>query len=143
MTRLDSPASCVDYSPDGELLVVGFGRRARSTGTGSIGSASGVGTSESSSGGAWRRGAGGKRGKPGSGDGGSDNGGGGGAKTGGFIVLNEADFVTVFEARDAKKVRRMGKRGRCGWARRMRVDTLDTLLIDYIECVYVSRVWLV
>lgn len=27
-----------------------------------------------------------------------------GAKAGGFVVLNEADFVTAFEARDAKKV---------------------------------------
>lgn len=33
MTRLDSPASCVDYSPDGELLVVGFGSRERSNAT--------------------------------------------------------------------------------------------------------------
>lgn len=27
MTRLDSPASCVDYSPDGEMIIVGFGSR--------------------------------------------------------------------------------------------------------------------
>ncbi len=33
MTRLDSPASCVDYSPDGELMVVGFGSRERSNAT--------------------------------------------------------------------------------------------------------------
>ncbi|CAM9941404.1 unnamed protein product, partial [Hapterophycus canaliculatus] len=64
MTRLDSPASCVDYSPDGELLVVGFGARERST---------------------------------------TDSQSGGSAKTGGFVILNEADFVMVFEARDAKK----------------------------------------
>lgn len=35
---------------------------------------------------------------------GSSDSGGGNAKTGGFIVLNEADFITVFEARDAKQV---------------------------------------
>lgn len=27
MTKLDTPASSVDYSPDGELLVVGLGAR--------------------------------------------------------------------------------------------------------------------
>ena len=37
MTRLDSPASCVDYSPDGELLVVGFGARERSHATDAFG----------------------------------------------------------------------------------------------------------
>lgn len=48
-----------------------------------------------------------RKGGGGGSDDGSDKGGGGGAsssKTGGFVVLNEADFVTVFEARDAKKV---------------------------------------
>eukprot|EP00752_Nemacystus_decipiens_P008508 g7598.t1 len=109
MTQLDSPASCVDYSPDGEMLIVGFGSRQPSSAD-PLSSANS--TSESSA-----SGSGGGRGKRrsiarrkgdggGSDDGESDRGGGGptsGAKTGGFVVLNEADFVTVFEARDAKK----------------------------------------
>jgi len=65
-------------------------------------------SSESGSGGSktGRRGFGKRRGEAGgSDDGGSERGGGDvGAKTGGFVVLNEADFVTIFEARDAKKV---------------------------------------
>ncbi|CBJ26175.1 conserved unknown protein [Ectocarpus siliculosus] len=112
MTRLDSAASCVDYSPDGELLIVGFGARNRSTTTPSSGSS----TTESStaksgsSGSKGRRGIGGGSGKNNTSsskglgsEAGSSDSGGGNAKTGGFIVLNEADFITVFEARDAKQ----------------------------------------
>lgn len=122
MTRLDSPASCVDYAPDGELLVVGFGSRTRNISSGGAstssdtsgkltteGEASGSDNKDGGGSGALRR-ARGKRGKkPGSEDGGGgassgSSGRNGDAKTGGFIILNEADFVTVFEARDTKKV---------------------------------------
>lgn len=112
MTRLDSPASCVDYSPDGEFLIVGLGARIRSnTDATSATTSSGttIGASSGGETGSERWGRRGKRGdasSSGGGSGGSEGGAAGtGAKTGGFVVLNEADFVTVFEARDAKKVR--------------------------------------
>lgn len=108
MTRLDSPASCVDYSPDGERLIVGLGSRdhgattaSSKTSTGSSTTATGSGASNATSGAGGKRS---KRGRPGSGGGSSESSIGGGAKTGGFVVLNETDFVLTFEARDAKKV---------------------------------------
>lgn len=108
MTRLDCPVSCVEYSPDGEFLVVGFGEGKTSTGLmrggdGSLDAGGGASKErrevkddkqEGKSG--WPRSTGGEdsnvRGEL-------------GAKTGGFAVLNETDFVVVFEARDARKVR--------------------------------------
>ncbi|CAM9158468.1 unnamed protein product, partial [Scytosiphon promiscuus] len=101
MTRLDSPASCIDYSPDGELLVVGFGARERSKkdswlalntqsySTPYLKIVSREITPLSVS-------IAPVLAKP-------DDALGGSAKTGGFVILNEADFVMVFEARDAKK----------------------------------------
>lgn len=118
MTRLDTPASCLDYSPDGDLLIVGLGSRdplpANSTTSQTSLTVDGGGDEGESGGRAEgrRRGGGGrgKRGKGGSDKSGGEKGG-EGAKSGGFIVLSEADFVTTFEARDAKKVRtRSGKR---------------------------------
>lgn len=112
MTQLDSPVSCVEYSPDGELLVVGFGHR-EGRGKTSSPSMSGGGSLNSGAGSSRERSEvkdderGGHSRRPRSaGREGSNNvedel----GAKTGGFAVLNEADFGVVFEARDARKVR--------------------------------------
>lgn len=103
MTRLDSPATCVDYSPDGDSLIVGLGIRTREIGAALSTSSDSSTTSNAGNGdeGVGQQG-GSKRGKLVSGDGSKK--GSIGAKTGGFVVLKESDFILIFEARDSKKV---------------------------------------
>ena len=112
MARLDCPVSCVEYSPDGEFLVVGFGHR-EGRGTTATGPTRGGDGTLSAGAGASTERSGVKDDeqeeesrRPSSSEGEDSNvqdel----GAKTGGFAVLNETDFVVVFEARDARKVR--------------------------------------
>lgn len=112
MARLDSPVSCVEYSPDGEFLVVGFGHREGRGQTATGPTRGGHGNLSAGAGdGKERRGVKDdiqeeKSRRPRS-TGGEDSNVQDelGAKTGGFAVLNETDFVVVFEARDARKVR--------------------------------------
>ena len=104
---LDSPASCIDYSPDGELLIVGFGHQ-----KGRWKTVEHLSSNETNDEDGKLEG---KRGRLGSKGGKSHIEGHSSIKNGGFIVLNQADFVTTFEARDTKKV--------CLWRRGELVST--------------------
>lgn len=84
MTRLDTPASSVDYSPDGELLVVGLGRRGSESGSQQ--------KAKTEPGEACRP-------SPST-----------ESKTGGFLVLHASDFALAHEIKDAKHV----SDGSCG-----------------------------
>lgn len=97
MTKLDTPASSLDYSPDGEHIVVGMGARAPGGRRERLGSADGGGSARG-----WR---GGKRGGEGGGSDSPDRPSSAAlVKNGGFAVLRAVDLVLIFEAKDAKEV---------------------------------------